>query len=44
MKPDQWVIEDMRNLRKKVDKTDVDVQYLDLLVWYVSVLNGKEKK
>jgi hypothetical protein len=44
MKPEQWVIDDMRSLRKKSDKTPDESEYMELLVWYVSVLNGKESK
>lgn len=35
MKPEQWIIEDIGRLRKKVDKTEDEQQYLNLLVWYV---------
>lgn len=35
MKPEQWIIEDIGRLRKKVDKTSDEQQYLNLLVWYV---------
>jgi len=35
MKPEQWIIEDIGRLRKKVDKTDDEEKYLNLLVWYV---------
>jgi len=35
VKPEQWIIEDIGRLRKKVDKTSDEQQYLNLLVWYV---------
>lgn len=43
MKPEQWIIDDMRRLRSK-ERNYQEQQYLDLLVWYVKVLQEKEPK
>lgn len=42
MKPDQWIIEDMRRMRSIKEKTYEENAYLELLTWYVKVLNSKE--
>lgn len=44
MKPDKWIIEDIGNMRKKVKSGEAsyeETSYLDLLQWYVKVINGK---
>lgn len=42
MKPEQWIIEDMRRLRKTENRTDIEQSYLDLLQWYVKVIQEKD--
>lgn len=42
MKPEQWIIDDMRKMRSIKDRTDIEESYLNLLTWYVKVLNSKE--
>ncbi|WNA16035.1 hypothetical protein XaC1_392 [Xanthomonas phage XaC1] len=43
MKPEQWVIDDIGAMRKKKDnRTPTEESYLELLLWYVKVLQGKE--
>lgn len=42
MKPEQWIIDDMRRMRSIKERTDIENSYLDLLTWYVKVLNSKE--
>lgn len=41
MKPEQWIIEDMRRMRSIKERSYIEEQYLELLVWYVKVLNSK---
>lgn len=41
MKPEQWIIDDMRAMRSVKERTYEQQAYLDLLQWYCSVLNGK---
>jgi hypothetical protein len=41
MKPEQWIIDDMRWMRSIKQRTATEQAYLDLLQWYCSVLNGK---
>lgn len=41
MKPEQWIIEDMRRMRSIKERSNIEEQYLELLVWYVKVLNSK---
>ena len=41
MKPEQWIIDDMRAMRSIKERTYEQQAYLDLLQWYCSVLNGK---
>ena len=41
MKPEQWIIEDMQYLRKK-SRNSIENSYLDLLQWYVKLMNSKE--
>ena len=41
MKPEQWIIDDMRWMRSIKERTATEQLYLDLLQWYCSVLNGK---
>lgn len=42
MKPEIWVIEDIRAMRSEKNRTNIQEQYLSLLLWYVKVLNEKE--
>ena len=42
MKPEQWVIEDIRSMRSIKERNDTQESYLSLLLWYVKVLNEKE--
>lgn len=42
MKPEQWIIDDMRKMRSIKKRTDIEESYLNLLTWYVKVLNSKE--
>lgn len=42
MKPEQWVIEDMRRLRKIENRSSIEQSYLDLLQWYVKVIQEKD--
>lgn len=42
MKPEQWIIDDMRKMRSIKNRTDIEESYLNLLTWYVKVLNSKE--
>lgn len=42
MKPEQWIIDDMRAMRSIKDRSDIEEAYLNLLTWYVKVLNSKE--
>lgn len=42
MKPEQWVIEDIRSMRSIKERNDTQESYLNLLLWYVKVLNEKE--
>ena len=41
MKPEQWIIDDMRWMRSIKERTTTEQAYLELLQWYCSVLNGK---
>lgn len=43
MKPEQWIIDDMRKMRSIKERSYIEQQYLDLLVWYVKVLQEKDK-
>ena len=42
MKPEQWIIDDMRAMRAIKERSPVQQSYLELLQWYCSVLNGKD--
>lgn len=42
MKPEQWIIDDIRSMRQKKERTEVEESYLSLLLWYVKVLQDKE--
>lgn len=42
MKPESWIIEDIRSMRTIKERTAVEESYLSLLLWYVKVLNEKE--
>lgn len=42
MKPEGWVISDIRAMRKIAARSPVEEAYLCALLWYVSVLGGKE--
>lgn len=41
MKPEQWIIDDMRWMRSIKERNNIQQSYLELLQWYCSVLNGK---
>lgn len=45
MKPEDWIITDMSSIRKKI-KNDVatadEKSYLELLQWYVKLMNEKD--
>jgi|AGFS01.1.fsa_nt_gi hypothetical protein len=42
MKPETWIIEDIRRMRQTKERTLIEESYLELLLWYVKVLNEKE--
>lgn len=42
MKPEAWIIEDIRRMRSTKERTAIEDSYLELLLWYVKVLNEKE--
>lgn len=42
MKPEQWIIDDMRKMRSIKERTYEEESYLNLLTWYIKVLNSKE--
>lgn len=42
MKPESWIIEDIRRMRQTKIRTEVEESYLELLLWYIKVLNSKE--
>lgn len=42
MKPENWIIEDIRRMRQRKERTAIEESYLNLLLWYVKVLNEKE--
>lgn len=42
MKPELWIIEDIRAMRGTKERTYIQESYLELLLWYVKVLNEKE--
>lgn len=42
MKPEKWIIDDMRAMRSIKDRNSTEESYLNLLTWYVKVLNSKE--
>lgn len=42
MKPELWIIEDIRTMRSTKERSPIQEQYLNLLLWYVKVLNEKE--
>lgn len=42
MKPENWIIDDIRRMRQTKERTPIEDSYLDLLLWYVKVLNEKE--
>ncbi len=42
MKPEQWVIDDMRSVRKIQNRSPAQEMYLSLLSWYVKLIQGKE--
>ena len=41
MKPEDWVIEDIRTLRQKKDLDSTEQSYLNLLQWYTKLLKEK---
>lgn len=41
MKPETWVIEDIRKMRQTKERTAIEDSYLELLLWYVKVQNEK---
>lgn len=42
MKPEQWIIDDMRAMRSIKEPNYIQKSYLELLQWYVRVLNEKD--
>lgn len=42
MKPEDWVISDIRVMRSIAARSSVEEAYLSALLWYVSVLRSKE--
>jgi hypothetical protein len=42
MKPPQWVIDDMRAMRKIANRSPAQDMYLSLLGWYVKLIQGKD--
>lgn len=41
MKPEGWVIEDIRALRQKKELDSIEQSYLNLLQWYTKLLKEK---
>lgn len=41
MKPEDWVIEDIRTLRQKKELDSTEKSYLNLLQWYTKLLKSK---
>lgn len=41
MKPEQWVIDDIRLMRQKLSRTKDEDGYLSLLLWYTKLLKEK---
>ncbi len=41
MKPEDWVIEDIRSLRQKKELDSTEQSYLNLLHWYTKLLKSK---
>lgn len=45
MKPEEWIITDISSIRKKIKEgvaTPNERSYLDLLQWYVKLMNEKD--
>lgn len=43
MKPEQWIIDDIRLLRAKNELTQDEKEYLELLLDYTKIIQGKKK-
>lgn len=41
MKPEQWIIDDIRTIRQKQIRTKDEDSYLDLLMWYTRTFKEK---
>lgn len=41
MKPEQWVIDDIRLMRQKQSRAKDEDGYLNLLLWYTKLLKEK---
>lgn len=41
MKPEQWIIDDIRTMRQKQSRTKDEDSYLYLLMWYIKLLKEK---
>lgn len=41
MKPEDWVIEDIRTLRQKKELDNTEKSYLNLLQWYTKLIKEK---
>lgn len=41
MKPEQWIIDDIRLMRQKQSRTKDEDGYLSLLLWYTKLLKEK---
>lgn len=41
MKPENWIIEDIRSLRQKKELDKVEQSYLNLLQWYTKLIKEK---
>ena len=41
MKPEQWIIDDIRTMRQKQSRTKDEDGYLSLLLWYTKLLKSK---
>lgn len=43
MKPDQWVIDDIKAMRAITNRSPSQEAYLSLLTWYTRMIQGKDK-
>lgn len=41
MKPENWIIEDIRSLRQKKELDKAEQSYLNLLHWYTKLIKEK---